>query len=230
MNDSECDVNFPYRSACGSLEFAATVSRPDISYSVGEVCRFMQNPSQLHVNAIKRILRYLNHTKSMSITYGSNDSKLIGYTDADHARDPETSRSVTGYAFILGNGVVTWKSKQQSSVTLSTAESEYVALCEGTKEAIWLHDLLDELGVEQECGIQMLCDNLSTVRWVKNPQQHHKTKHINKQLHFVGEKLQNGEIQLEHVSGDDQLADVLTKPLSAIKFNSNIARLGLENN
>lgn len=228
VSDSEYDIKFPFRSACGSLEFAATVSRPDISYSVGEVCRFMQNPSQLHVNAVKRIFRYLNHTKNMSITYGSNEVNLIGYTDADHARDPETSRSVTGYAFMLANGIVTWKSKQQSSVTLSTSESEYVALCAGTKEAIWLRDLLDDIGFKQQNGIKMLCDNLGTVRWVKNPQQHHKTKHINKQLHFVRERNRIGEICVEHVNSEDQLADVLTKPLSAIKFNSNISRLGLK--
>lgn len=228
-SDGDSDVNFPYRSACGSLTFAATVSRPDISYAVGEVCRFMAHPNRMHVNAIKRIFRYLNHTKDMKITYGADDCKVIGYTDADHARDPESSRSVTGYAFMLANGVVTWKSEQQSHVTLATAESEYVALCEGVKEAIWLQNLLDELGYGQDDKIKMLCDNLSTIRWVKNPQQHHRTKHINKKLHFVREKYQEGEIQLEHVNGDDQLADVFTKPLSPIKFNSNIARLGLEN-
>lgn len=229
VSDSDCDNKFPYRSACGSLTFAATVSRPDISYSVGEVSRFMAHPNQLHVNAIKRIFRYLNHTKNMKITYGAGNGKVLGYTDADHARDPETSRSVTGYAFMLGNGVVTWKSKQQSHVTLATAESEYVALCDGSKEAIWLQHLIKDFGYEQSDKIKMLCDNLSTIRWVKNPQQHHKTKHINKKLHFVREMYQNGEIQLEHVNGDDQLADVFTKPLSAIKFNSNVARLGLEN-
>lgn len=227
--DGDSDIKFPYRSACGSLTFAATVSRPDISYAVGEVCRFMAHPNQMHVNAIKRIFRYLNHTKDMKITYGSGDCKVIGYTDADHARDPESSRSVTGYAFMLANGAVTWKSEQQSHVTLSTAESEYVALCEGVKEAIWLHNLLEEIGYGQSNKIEMLCDNLSTIRWVKNPQQHHRTKHINKKLHFVREIYQEGEIQLEHVNGDDQLADVFTKPLSAIKFNLNIARLGLEN-
>lgn len=166
-NDSDCNIKFPYRSACGSLTFAATVSRPDISYSVGEVCRFMANPNQLHVNAIKRIFRYLNRTKGMKITYDAGDCKLIGYTDADHARDPETSRSVTGYAFMLGNGVITWKSVQQSHVTLATAESEYVALCEGAKEAIWLQDMVNEFGYGQSEKIKMLCDNLSTIRWVK---------------------------------------------------------------
>lgn len=228
ISDSDCEVSFPYRSAVGSLIFAATVSRPDISFSVGDVSRFLEHPTQLHVNAVKRIFRYLNHTKDMSITYGSNDLELIGYTDADHARDIETSLSVTGYAFMLGNGVVTWKSQQQSRVALSTSESEYVALCEGTKEAMWLRDLLDDIGFGQNQGTTMLCDNLSTVRWVKNPQQHHKTKHINKKLHFVRESQRLGDIQLDHVSGEDELADVLTKPLSAIKFNSNIARLGLE--
>lgn len=228
-SDSDCAVKFPYRRACGSLTFAATVSRPDISYAVGEVSRFMENPSQMHVNAVKRIFRYLIRTKQMSITYGSNTCDLIGYTDADHARDPETSRSITGYAFMLGNGIVTWKSEKQSHVTLATAESEYVALCEGTKEAIWLQNLLDDLGFGQSNGTKIFCDNLSTVRWVKNPQHHHKTKHINKKLHFVREKLRDGDVRIDHISGENQLADVFTKPLSAMKFNSNIVRLGLEN-
>lgn len=226
-DDSNCEVEFPYRNACGSLQFAATVSRPDISYAVGEVCRFMEHPSQMHVNAVKRIFRYLNHTKDMKITYGSENFELTGYTDADHARDIETSRSITGYAFILGNGVITWKSERQSHVTLSTSESEYVALCEGAKEAIWLRNLLGDIGFGQNNGTKLLCDNLSTIRWVKNPQHHHRTKHINKKLHYTRERHQEGEIELEHVGSENQLADVLTKPLSAIKFKSNIVRLGL---
>lgn len=229
FDDGDSEVRFPYREACGSLMYAATVSRPDISFAVGDVCRFMHKPNQMHVNAVKRIFRYLNHTKQMTITYGSENIELIGYTDADHARDYETSRSVTGYAFILGGGVITWKSHQQSHITLSTTESEYVALCEGTKEAIWLRDLLEDVGFGQSNGTKIFCDNLNTIRWVENPKHHHRTKHINKQLHYTREKHQIGLIEVQHVASEDQLADMLTKPLTAIKFKSNADRLGLNN-
>lgn len=115
-SEEECDKDYPYRQACGSLAYAATIARPDISYSVGEVSKFMENPNQSHVNAVKRILRYLNHTKSLGITYGGSDEiSLIGYTDADYARDVDTRRSTTGYAFIIGNGVVTWRSQRQKN-------------------------------------------------------------------------------------------------------------------
>lgn len=226
----ESTVDFPYRQACGSLMYAATVSRPDISYAVGEISRFMQNPNHEHVNAVKRILRYLNHTKSMGIMYGlkgDNEISLIGYTDADYARDIESRRSTTGYAFKIGDGVVTWKSQRQKTVALSTTEAEYMAVCDGAKEAVWLRQLLKDIGCEQVGATQLFVDNQSAIRLVRNPEMHHKTKHIDVRLHFIRNLNEENVIDVEYIQTEKQLADCFTKPLSTSTFKSNIIGLGL---
>lgn len=227
-SDEECEVNFPYRQACGSLAYAATVARPDISYAVGEVSKYMEKPNQSHVNAVKRILRYLNHTKELGITYGgSNEVSLIGYTDADYARDVDTRRSTTGYAFEICNGIVTWRSQRQKTVALSTTEAEFMAICDGAKEAIWLRQLLKDIGFEQKGPLLLRVDNLSAIRLVQNPELHHRTKHIDIRLFFVRELYEDNEIQVEYVQSKDQLADIFTKPLAKPLFESNVLKLGM---
>lgn len=227
-SEEECELNYPYRQACGSLTYASIIARPDISYAVGEVSKFLENPNRSHINAVKRILRYLNHTKSLGITYGDSDKvSLIGYTDADYARDIDTRRSRTGYAFKIGNGLITWRSQRQETVALSTAEAEFMAVTEGTKEAIWLRQLLMDIGFEQKEATVMRVDNLSAIRLLQNPEFHHRTKHIDVRLFFVRELYRKGKIELEHVASKDQLADVFTKPLAKPIFESIIMRLGM---
>lgn len=228
-SEEELESNFPYRQACGSLMYAVTVSRPDIAYAVGEISKFMDNPNQSHVNAVRRIFRYLNHTKNLGITYGETDSEelLIGYTDADYARDVVTRRSTTGYVFKIGNGAVTWRSQRQPTVALSTTEAEFMAICDGAKESIWLRQLLRDIGFEQTDAVKLLVDNLSAIRLVQNPEMHHRTKHIDVRLFFVREVYEDNVIDLEHVSSGNQLADVLTKPLASAAFQINVMRLGM---
>lgn len=225
----DCEKVFPYRQAVGSLMYAATVSRPDISYAVGEVSRFMDNPNQQHIGALKRILRYLNHSKTMVITYGSNElGDLIGFTDADFARDIDTRRSTTGYVFMLGNGAITWKSKRQKTVALSTTEAEYMAACDGAREAVWLRQLMKDVGYEQERPTTMNIDNQSAILLIKNPELHHRTKHIDVRLHFIRDLYEDSIISAEYIETGKQLADVFTKPLASNVFNSNIFGLGME--
>lgn len=224
------DIDYPYRQAVGSLLYAATVSRPDIAQAVGDVSRYLENPNRAHINALKRILRYLNGTKSMGITYGSsssNDRVLAGYTDADFARDVDTRRSTTGYAFVLGGGVITWRSQRQRTVALSTAEAEYMAACEGAKEAFWLRQLLDDMGFDQNSATKLFVDNQSTIRMIRNPEFHHRTKHIDVRVHFIRELVEDEVIDLEYCPSENQLADVFTKPLVTQKFNRNIQCLGI---
>lgn len=228
-SQDDCDVDFPYRQACGSLTYAVTVARPDIAYSVGEISKFMENPNQSHVNAVKRILRYLNRTKYLGITYGKSESNelLIGYTDADYARDIDTRRSTTGFAFMIGGGVVSWRSQRQKTVALSTAEAEFMAVCDGVKECIWLRQLLKDIGCEQLNATKLMVDNQSAIRLVQNPEMHHRTKHIDVRLFFVREVYAKKTIDLEHVQSGYQLADVFTKPLASAAFESNVMRLGI---
>lgn len=133
-SSEESEVSFPFRQAVGSLMFAALVSRPDISYAVGEVSKFTENPKSCHVVALKRIFRYLNATSDYCIKYQKEDSvNLVGYTDADFARDIDTRRSTTGYVFLVNNSAITWRSHRQKTVALSTTEAECMAACEGAK-------------------------------------------------------------------------------------------------
>lgn len=132
-------TNIPYREAVGSLMFAAVVSRPDIAYSVGVASRYLNAPSKTHWNAVKRIIRYLKSTSELGIYYSREDKlQLPGFSDSVYASDKDTRKSTTGYIFKLSNGAVTWSSKRQQAVTLSTTEAEYVAACQATKEAIWI--------------------------------------------------------------------------------------------
>lgn len=228
--EEETDTIFPFRQAVGSLMYAATVARPDISYAVGEVSRFLERPSSSHVVAVKRIMRYLKGTVDNGIVYGGEHNgsfNLDGYTDADFARDIESRRSTTGYAFMMNGGAVTWRSQRQKTVALSTTEAEYMAACEGAKEGVWLRQLLDDVGYRRDFPTPINMDNQSAIRLVKNPELHHRTKHIDIRLHFIRGLYESGTISIEYVPTEKQLADVFTKPLSSRIFNLNRSGLGM---
>ncbi|XP_036347223.1 secreted RxLR effector protein 161-like [Rhagoletis pomonella] len=217
-----------YRQAIGSLMFAAIVTRPDISYAVGEVSRFMDNPKPSHVSAVKRILRYLNGTAERGIQYSGPSTTLKGYSDSDFARDVDTRKSTTGYVFLVGGGVITWKSHRQKTVALSTTEAEFMAACEGAKEAVWLHQLLRDVGYAQESPPSLYIDNQSAIRLIKNSELHQRTKHIDVRLHFIRQLYESKKISIYYVCSEDQLGDVFTKPLTTQKFIKNVEMLGMK--
>ncbi|KAG5871047.1 hypothetical protein JTB14_021194 [Gonioctena quinquepunctata] len=195
-NISEKLTNIPYREAVGSLMFAAVVSRPDIAYSVGVASRFLNDPSKTHWNAVKRIIRYLNATSELGIHYSKEEQlQLSGFSDSDYASDKDTRKSTTGYIFKLCNGAVTWSSKRQHAVTLSTTEAEYVASCQATKEAIWIRRLMNDIGESVSIATPLNIDNQSAIKLIHNPEFHNRTKHVDIQFHFVREKFQDGEIE-----------------------------------
>ena len=172
-NECECDriTNKPYREAVGSLMFLAIVSRPDIVYAVNEVSRFLENHNNAHWQAVTRIIRYLINTVDFGITYrsGGSNSELVGFADADFARDIENRKSTTGYAFMLSNGIVTWKSRRQKHVALSTTEAEYVAASTAAREGIWLRKLLMDYGQSGEKPTVIHMDNQSAICLTKKP-------------------------------------------------------------
>lgn len=219
VNSTDEISSFPYREAIGSLIYLAIATRPDISYAIGSCSRFMEKPSQMHANAVKRILKYVKGTLNFGIYYESNcDFGLRGYSDADYAGDVDNRRSTLGYAFLYGSCLISWCSAKQRSVTLSTTESEYVAAAEAMKELIWLKRLLKEIAPEDDRWPQFYMDCQSAIKLVKNPEFHKRTKHIEVRYHFIREKYEKGEFDLEYVSTDKQIADVFTKPLSKTKF------------
>lgn len=228
-SEDQPNKNYPYREAVGSLIHAATVSRPDIMFAVNMVSRFLNCYNEQHWNAIKKIFKYLKDTKDYGIFYKSNSSNtdLIGYCDADYANDLETRRSITGYVFLKNEGAVTWTTQKQNSVALSTTEAEYMACCAATKEAIWLKQLLTELGEYNQNSICLNIDNQSAISVIKNGEFHKRCKHIDVKYNFVKENYEQGIISLNYVCTDNQYADVFTKALSNVKFKLCRSKIGL---
>lgn len=218
----------PYREAVGSLLYLAMTTRPDIAFAVGQVSQYCQNPGNGHWNAVKRIFSYLAGTPYHGLCFrNSNNQAVIGYSDADFARDQDTRRSTTGYIFFYHGGPVVWASRRQRCTSLSTTEAEYVAGCESSKEAVWIDHLLKEIGQDKLLPIPLLCDNQSAIRLAKNPEFHQRTKHVQIKYHFIREQLKSGIIDLQYVGTENQLADILTKPLETNQFQNLRDQMGI---
>ncbi|XP_071717990.1 secreted RxLR effector protein 161-like [Rutidosis leptorrhynchoides] len=193
--------------------------------------RYMQSPKKTHLEVVRRILRYVKGTLSFGLTFKKGEGcRLTGYCDADYAGDHDTRRSTTGYVFMLGSGAVSWCSKRQATVSLSTTEAEYRAAAMAAQECTWIVQLLTELGqaIEVEGGVVMYCDNMSSIRLAENPIFHARTKHVEVHYHFIREKVLMGEIRLAHVGTNDQFADVFTKSLAGNKFEYFCDKLGMK--
>jgi hypothetical protein len=172
------------------------------------------------MKAAKHIMRYLIGTKNATLKYSKHDDgiKLVGYCDASYASDVDARKSITGYVFFLANGPISWSSKRQSAVALSTAEAEYMAASAAAQEAIWLKQLLDELGFTQS-AVSILSDNQAAIAIANNPVHHSRAKHIDIRYHFIRSAIANKQIKLSWCSTTDMIADIFTNPLAATAFN-----------
>lgn len=206
-----------YRSAVGALIYAATGTRPDIANAVGNVSKFMEKPQKAHWDAVKRILRYLNGTRDVGLFYTKGNQELVGYSDSNYAGDLETRKSTTGYVFQMGTNTITWNSKRQQTVALSTCEAEYMALSHTVCEGIWTRKLLKELGFPQPTTT-IHEDNQGCIALVKNPVQHHRTKHIDVKHHFIREQVEQGTFKVIYCPTHEMKADILTKGIAAPQF------------
>jgi hypothetical protein len=174
---NEGDQSNAYACALGELQYLANATRPDISYAVNRLAAYMANPSLQHTGALKRILCYLIGTKSYGITYSAAHNKnremnlFHGFTDAAYANS-DGRKSTTGYVYLVGGGAITWMSKKQSVVAMSSTDVEYVALSEASREACWLRSLYKELGYDQKKPTQIRCDNNGAIAMARNPQFH----------------------------------------------------------
>jgi len=221
----------PYMEAVGSLLYLSQISRPDIAFAVNVASTFSNNPNQSHWNAVKRIFRYLKGTLNYNLTYSkSNHSEIITYSDADWANDPSTRRSVTGTVFIKNGGAITWFSKRQRTVALSSVEAEYIALAFTCQEGIWIKRLITEL--EPNVNTQTLkifCDSRGAISLAKNAITSQRSKHIDVRWHFIRDHVENDNIEVKHLSTDEMSADILTKPLNKSKIKFFCEKLGLLN-
>lgn len=219
-----------YQAMVGSLLYASIATRPDIAHAVGEVSKYNSNPTEAHLTAVKRILRYVKGTIDLKLTYTkpSNDIIAVGYTDANWAGDIDDRHSTSGYVFTLADGAISWLSKRQPVVATSTAEAEYIALYLGTQESIALKRLLLELSViQKDEPVKLMTDSQSAIAIAKNTSRKTRAKHIDIKFHFVREALLSNEIALEYCASADMTADILTKPINREQFIKLRSQMGL---
>lgn len=207
-----------FRSMVGGLIYL-THSRPDLAHAVSVVSRFMQRPSKVHFDATRRILKYVAGTIDFGIWYTkTKEFALTGYSDSDWASNVDDRKSLSAYMFSLGSGAVSWSSKKQQTVALSSTEAEYIAATGATCQAIWLRRVLEDLGLKQEAPTVIYCDNKSAISLSKNPMHHSRAKHIELRFHFIREMVEQKQVSLEFCSTHEQIADVLTKSVTKEKF------------
>lgn len=235
-----------YRSITSSIMHLAIWTRPDISWITNKLCQFNKDPSELHMSAVKHLLRYIKGTLDYSFTYSPSDhnslyglfadyddfdyTPLHGYSDASGASDPDDRCSTSGYVYFYFNAPLTWASRKQTyAVALSTMESEYLALTEAAKEAQFLRRLLASINIVQERATLILTDSEAALKHIKNNVNHPRSKHIDTRHHYIRYAYNSGDVDIRHIPAASQTADILTKPLGTIKhldavklFRSNI--------
>jgi len=206
-----------YPSLLGSLQYAAVCTRPDISTALSILGSAQANPTVAHMQALKKVLRYLKGSPAMSLTLGGgedNTLQLTGFADADWGNDSVTRRSRSGFVFTLGRGAVSYKSRKQSCVAQSTCEAEYYSAADATKEAIHIRQMLSEIFSRPVSGTTTIWeDNQSCIAYSQNALVSEKTKHIDLKYHFVKDHVQLGTVKLRYLPTGDMVADMLTKPL-----------------
>jgi hypothetical protein len=206
-----------YRPKIGSLLFV-TASRSDVMFSVYMCTRFQASPRESHLKATKRILRYLKYTQNIGLWYPKGAKfELIGYSDSDYTRCKVERKSTSEICQLLGRSLVSWSSKKQNSVVLSTAEAKYIAAGSCCAQILWMKAILNDFGIKFK-QVPLLCDNESAMKLTNNPVQHARTKHIDVRHHFIRDHQQKGDICIESVGTDDQLVDIFTKPLDEKRF------------
>ncbi|CAM8937455.1 unnamed protein product [Rhodiola kirilowii] len=210
----------------GSLLYLTT-SRPDIAHAVELCARYQATPKESHLMNVKRIIRYVCGTADYGLwNTKDTNSCLVGYCNADWAGNAKDRKSTSGGCFFLGNNLVSWFSKKQNSISLSMAEAEYITAGSCCTQMLWMKQMLEEYGVKQDV-MTLYCENMSTISISKNLVQHSRTKHIDIRHHFIRELVEKKIITLTHVSIEKQLADIFTKALDNLQFETLRSSLGL---
>ena len=213
----------------GSLLYLSVATRTDITYAVNNVAKFCAHPTVKHWTAVKRIMRYLRGTTNFGIEYVcQSEKRCIGYSDSDWGGDIVDRKSTSGYVFQIAGGSISWRSKKQGMVALSTAEAEYVALASATQEALWLNQLLAEINYESSDEPMVIYeDNQSAIAMAKAPQFHGRTKHVSIKYHFIRDEMLKGSVDVIYCPTTDMVADALTKGLLKEQFVKLRQRMGL---
>jgi hypothetical protein len=202
--------NVPYHEAVGALNWAALSTRPDIAFTVSTVACFTAEPGPAHWEAVKRIFRYLAGMHNLWLSYGETRRTLEGYADADGSMAKD-QRAITGYAFLIDGSAISWSSKRQEIISLSTTKSEYVAATHGMKEALWLHSLLSEVFRD---ATTLFSNNQAAIALTRDHQYHMCMKHIDMCYHWIRWVIEQGSLRLVYCPTDDMVADALTKAVT----------------
>ncbi|CAL0315968.1 unnamed protein product [Lupinus luteus] len=229
-SDEQLIESTSYRQVIGSLRYICN-TRPDLTFGVGLVSRFMEKPAHSHMQAVKRILRYLKGSLDFGVllptSSGQENHSIYGYSDADWSGDKDDRKSTSGYLFKLGEASISWCSRKQNSVALSSYEVEYVSACLGAQQALWLQALGTELGVQNDGELVLFVDNKSTINLAKNPISHGRSKHIETKYHFLRDQVEKGKLSMEFCRSEDQQADILTKALKRDLFQKQRKQLSV---
>ena len=190
------------------------MTSPDITYAMSNVAKFCANPAKEHWIAFKRIMRYLVGTMCLGLLYKENQLKsCVRFSDTDWAGDLDDRKSTSGYMFRFSGAAISWRSKKQAYVALSTAEAEYIALASAAKAAVKVRQLPTDLRSNQEEATRIYEENQSAICLAKNPQFHGRAKHIGIKYHFIREQVENGNVELSYCRTEEMVADMLTKGL-----------------
>lgn len=220
------------RILIGLLMYLMLCTRPDLCITVSILSRYQSCASIDLWQSLKRILRYLKGTKNLCLNFkvpNEDINMLTGYVDSDWAGDRVDRKSTSGYVFKLLNCSVSWCSRKQCTVALSTTEAEYIALSLGVSEACWIRYFVHDFKLDNDfICVKIFADNQSAIKVSKNPEFHKRLKHVDIKFHFVRDKINNGVVTVNYLSTDNQIADMFTKPLSLYMFNKFRNQLGLE--
>ena len=217
-----------YRSYVMQAAWVATQTRPDIAYTVNTLAQYMQSPNESDMKALVYLFRYLRGTYDWGLVMscGPGMPELSGFADASYAEE-KGYKSRSGYSVFIGDCVVSWFSKKQTIVALSSTEAEYVALSELAKEILWMRELCTEIGQELIGPTTIFEDNKSAIAIANDPVHHGRVKHIQVKVHFFRDHLKKGHLKLEYISTENQVADLLTKPLPAVQHLKLAQEMGL---
>ena len=222
--DDSCELadSKLYKEIVGSLIYVMSCTRPDITYVVTKLSQYMNNPTQAYLNAAKNVLRYLKYTREYCLKFKKSPSgiELIGYTDSDWAGS-EDRKSISGYAFHLNDSgpLVSYKSKKQNIVALSSCEAEYVALTAAIQEAKFLSQLLADITCSEKSNVTIFADNQGAIALAKNPIHHQRSKHIDVRYHYIRSEVKSKFVDLKYIESAKNVADMFTKPVTRAKLN-----------
>ena len=229
------DRKHPHQQIVGSLRCLADSTRPDIAYITGQLGRHSSTPTERHMQAAYRALRYLQGTKTHGIIYGPQHSTLQAYADSDYASDPDTRLSTTGNIHFLNGGPISWRSTKQDTVALSTTEAEYIAASTASRHIQWLRTMIRELTSKQQPTTvlhltdptTLSLDNQSAIKIAQRAEKTRKSKRIDARRHYIKQQRKRGALETKHTPTEEMRADFLTKQLTPTKFTNNLKQCNI---